>query len=145
MGLIIVTGPPAAGKSTWVVEHARPGDIVIDYDRLAQALTVDGSDTHGHPRHLRNVTSRARSAAIREALNHTDTCDVYVIHSLPSADALARYAEHNARIVTIDPGRDIVLERIRQDYPSTMVAVAERWYTNASHTAQHNTRSSRCW
>ncbi|MGW5259676.1 AAA family ATPase [Microbispora sp. NPDC004025] len=145
MGLIVVSGPPASGKTTWVREHARPGDIVVDYDRLVLALTVDGSDTLDHPRHLRSVASRARSAAIREALQHTQHCDVYVIHSLPPADALARYAEHNAQLITIDPGRDVVLTRIRRERPPTMLAVAERWYASNNHAAQPATVTSRPW
>jgi predicted kinase len=33
--LTVVIGPPAGGKSTWVLERAKPGDIVVDFDRLA--------------------------------------------------------------------------------------------------------------
>jgi predicted kinase len=29
MGLTVVVGPPASGKSTWVLEQAKPGDVVI--------------------------------------------------------------------------------------------------------------------
>lgn len=145
MGLIIISGPPAAGKTTWVRGRAKPGDIVVDYDRIAQALTADGTDARDHPRHLRTVASRARSAAIREALQHTQHCDVYIIHSLPPADALQRYAEHNAQLITIDPGRDVVLTRIRRERPATMVAVAERWYASTNHTAQPATTTSRPW
>jgi hypothetical protein len=32
----LVCGPPAAGKSTYVKQHARPGDIVIDLDSIAR-------------------------------------------------------------------------------------------------------------
>lgn len=39
MTLYLVTGPPAAGKSTWVRKHATHGDITIDYDALATVLT----------------------------------------------------------------------------------------------------------
>lgn len=145
MALIVITGPPAAGKSTWVRQHAKPGDITIDYDRLALALTVDGSDSHDHPRYLRHVASRARSAAIREALRYAGEVDVYVIHSLPAVDVLARYAEHHARVVTVDPGRDVVMERIRRERPRSMVPVAERWYASVSHTVQQDLRSSRQW
>ena len=34
----VVTGPPCAGKSTYIREHAADGDVLVDYDELAQAL-----------------------------------------------------------------------------------------------------------
>jgi hypothetical protein len=145
MGLILVTGPPASGKSTWVRSKAKPGDIVIDYDQLANALTAPGAHPYDHPKVLRNVASRARAAAITEALKHTADVDVYVIHTLPSTEALNRYTEHDAQLITIDPGRDVVMRRIAEQRPPSMRSVAERWYSSFAHTQQPPTRSSRAW
>jgi 5-methylcytosine-specific restriction protein A len=36
--VMLVCGPPAAGKSTYVRDHAVPGDIVIDLDTIARQL-----------------------------------------------------------------------------------------------------------
>ena len=36
----IVYGPPCSGKSTYVREHARRGDIVVDTDRLFAAISM---------------------------------------------------------------------------------------------------------
>ena len=47
MTLYVVTGPPCGGKSTYVREHAKPGDFVIDLDRLALAITSADFQT-GH-------------------------------------------------------------------------------------------------
>lgn len=143
MALIVVTGPPASGKSTWVRAKAKQGDVVIDYDQLATALTASCADSHDHSRAVRAVAFRARSAAITEALKHSTDVDVYVIHSLPSGEMSQRYADHNAQIITIDPGRDVVMARIGEHYPASMVAVVERWYSN--HTAQPAARASRAW
>ncbi|MCT9932434.1 ATP-binding protein [Planotetraspora sp. A-T 1434] len=145
MGLYVITGPPAAGKSTWVRGHAKPGDIVIDYDLLAAALTAPGADLNAHPKVLRDVAYRARAAAVTEALNHTNTVDVYVIHSIPSEHARARYEDHDAHIVEIDPGRDVVMQRIRTMRPHAMVAVAQRWYAHRDHTTSTQAQSSRSW
>lgn len=141
----MVTGPPAGGKSTWVRAHAKPGDIIVDYDLLAAALTAPGADPHNDTRPVKYVTYRARSAAITEALKHVSTVDVYVVHSLPPARVMAKYAEHNARVVTVDPGRDVVMRRISERRPTSMVAVAERWYTHVGHATQTEKRSSRQW
>ncbi len=62
--LTVVIGPPAGGKSTWVMEQAKAGDIVIDFDRLAVALSGPGADPHDHPPYLVAVTQAARTAAI---------------------------------------------------------------------------------
>jgi hypothetical protein len=145
MGLIVVTGPPASGKSTWVRQHAKPGDIVVDWELIARALTPPGADTTSYPRALREVASRARTAATQEALQHADCVDVYIVHAMPTPNALARYAEHDARIVTVDPGRDVVMRRIAETYPASTVAMAERWYASFSHVAQTAQTSSRAW
>jgi hypothetical protein len=152
MALYLVTGPPAAGKSTWVRLHAKHGDIVIDLDLIAGVLTAPGGETHRHPRPVRDVSHRARAAAIKEALKHRLDVDVYIIHSLPPAELRERYGELGAHVVTIDPGRDVVMARIAEQRPSFARAVAERWYAQASqpHTQTDDAvwlpgRSSRAW
>ncbi|MCW2768191.1 MAG: hypothetical protein JWO11_4150, partial [Nocardioides sp.] len=137
--LYVVTGPPAGGKSTWVREHAKPGDVVVDYDLIAGALSAPGADgtPHDHRGAVRDVAFRARSAAIREALRHIADIDVYIIHSLPPADALAKYAEHHAHLVTVDPGRDVVMQRIAEQRPRTARDVAARWYSQAGRGRQY--------
>lgn len=117
--------------------QAKPGDVVVDYDLLAGALSGPHSgDPHRHPEPVRTIAFRARTAAIREALLHVDTTDVYIIHSMPSADALARYTEHHAQLITIDPGRDVVMQRIAEQRPATARAVAARWYNQAGSMRQ---------
>ncbi|MFD9949842.1 hypothetical protein ACFWYW_55765 [Nonomuraea sp. NPDC059023] len=106
----------------------------MDYDLLAGALSGPRQgETHGHPEAVRQVAYRARTAAIREALRHTDKVDVYVIHSMPKPEWLAIYAEHGAEIVTIDPGRDVVMQRIAAERPATARAVAARWYNQTNN------------
>lgn len=154
MGLTIVLGPPAAGKSTWVLARARPGDIVIDFDRLACALTAPGGDPHEHPSVLWGITRKARRAAIDAAVAHRDRVDVYVIHSMPSQERVDDYGRLGARFHVCDPGRDVVLARCRAERPGRMLAVARRWYaepqallpTSGAPTAPPEpVRTSRSW
>ncbi|MFE0101176.1 hypothetical protein [Streptomyces sp. NPDC059009] len=131
MALYVVIGPPAAGKSTWVNERARSGDIVIDYDRIANALTAPGAAPHGHKRPLATVAFRAREGAITEALRHVKTHSVYIIHSVPKPQAMERYARHGAEVITVDPGRAVVEERCRAERPETYMDGVRRWYREA--------------
>ena len=45
-GVCIVCGPPGSGKTTFVPQHMRPGDIVLDMDTIVSALTGSKS---AHP------------------------------------------------------------------------------------------------
>lgn len=126
--LTVIVGPPAGGKSTWVLQRAKPGDIVIDFDRLAVALAGQGGDPHDHTPAVAAVTKAARQAAIDTALKHAGTTDVYVIHSSPGHQRMAQYRAQGAKVVTIDPGKDVVRERCKTERPRRMFAVIDEWY-----------------
>ena len=144
--LIVVTGPPAAGKSSWIKAHAKADDIVIDLDLMALAMAGPGADHHAHSDVLMRVVHRARFAALNEAYQHLDKVDVYVIHTQPSAKARAKYKRLDARIVTVDPGRDIVMARVKAMRQPEMERVVSRWYNSRrgqSHSAMPH--RSRAW
>lgn len=128
MGLHVVIGPPAAGKSTFVRDHAQPGDIRVDFDELANSLTGLAPGNHEHSDIAKSVTKAARSAAVTAALKHVDSVDVWLIHSTPSQATLDGYRKSGAEVHVVDPGRDLVMSRIKQSRPSYMHAVAARWY-----------------
>ncbi|WP_326808168.1 ATP-binding protein [Streptomyces sp. NBC_01775] len=144
--LFVVTGPPAAGKSSWIEAHAKAEDIVIDLDRITFALTGPGAPAWSqHPLHLR-VAHRARYAAIDEACQHLGKLDVYLIHSMPTAKHRARYKRLDARIITVDPGRDIVMQRIKAMRSPAMERVASRWYNQRrAQPRAAMPQSSRTW
>lgn len=145
--MYVVTGPPAAGKSSWITAHAKPGDIVIDLDRIALALAGPGAKPWDHDETLLKVAHRARFAAIDEATLHRDKVDVFVIHTMPSEKATARYKRLEAKIVVVDPGKEIVMQRVRDMRHPGMEAVATRWYTQRRRPTGEATgaQASRTW
>lgn len=136
--IFVITGPPASGKTTWVREHAKPGDITIDFDAIANVLTPPNGQPHKHTPAVQAVTKAARQAAIDTALR-TPEIDVYVIHSSPSAATLARYRDAGAQVVTIDPGQDVVLARCRAERPWQMQQAAKHWYRQQTPRATQQT------
>lgn len=144
MALTVVTGPPAAGKTTYVNAHARPGDIVIDYDRIAEALTTPGASTHDHGRNLKRVAYAARHAAVIEAIHLADRTDVWIIHTNPTPDTMARYEQAGATIIPIDPGRDVVMARIAEQRPAGMERTAQQWYRTHDESSVR-VQGSRAW
>ncbi|MGW1158438.1 AAA family ATPase [Streptomyces sp. NPDC002513] len=144
--LYVITGPPAAGKSTWIDAHAKSTDIVIDLDRITRALTGPGAPAwNQNPLQLR-VAHRARYAAMHEAFELRDQVDVYLIHTMPSRKALAKYKRLDARIVTVDPGRDIVMQRVEAMRDPEMQRVVTRWYNSRpAASAGAMPQASRAW
>lgn len=134
--LYVVTGPPAAGKSTWVTQHARRGDITIDYDAIASVLTPLEPGERQLSAPVAAVTRAARRAAIDMALEYRDEIDVYIIHATPSAGMLRFYQRMNAKIVTVDPGEDVVLARCRDERPWQMGQAAKKWYRSRTDPAE---------
>lgn len=135
MTVYVVTGPPAAGKTTWVREHAKPGDITIDYDTLAQALSPDlPSDPLEQPPHAIATIQAARAAAIDDATMDADTWgqdskyDVYLVHAMPDRQALNRYRKCGFDIITIDPGYHECLRRAQTQRTPRQQAIVQDWY-----------------
>jgi dephospho-CoA kinase len=118
--ITIVTGPPCSGKSTYIRQHAKPGDIVIDMDRLALALTAEDTKPFEYSDKVRKIARAARGAAVREALAIAQGeryLGVYIIHTDPSGDQRMMYRAANARVVEINPGKEVCLERLKSRPP----------------------------
>ncbi|MFF9215617.1 ATP-binding protein [Streptomyces viridosporus] len=149
--LYVITGPPAAGKSSWIAARATARDIVIDLDRITQAFTGPGAPQWNHDPIASKVALRARYAAIDEAVKHIDEVDVYLIHTMPSATWLARYRRLQAQIVTVDPGEQLVRDRVRAMRSPAMERVVTRWYRHYRGSAprqgagEEQAQASRDW
>ncbi|MFD4259967.1 hypothetical protein ACFWR9_20700 [Streptomyces sp. NPDC058534] len=132
--LYVVTGPPAAGKTSYIEGRAKPSDIVIDLDRITRALAGPGAPNWNQDPTLLRVAHKARYAAMFEAFEHRDKTDVYLIHTMPTSKWLARYKRMDATIIAVDPGRSIVMARIEAMRDPEMRRVATRWYRSRPAT-----------
>lgn|GEM_PF-365114 len=111
--LHVITGPPCAGKSTYVREHAQDGDVRVDFDVLAQAL---GSVVaHGSEGHVREAAFKARNAAVNYLLDNADDAEGWIIHSSPAEWQLEAYEKVGAELIALDTDMQTCLERAEQD------------------------------
>lgn len=127
--ITVVTGPPCAGKSTYVAENAQPGDVIVDYDKLATAL--GSPNPHDAPKAIRQCAFDAREAAIERVLDGVDA-DAWIIHTQPKADWLADYKAAGAEVVDLDPGLDECLARAAaNDRPAWTEQAIRDYYKSA--------------
>lgn len=134
--ITIVTGPPAAGKSTLVAASAAPGDVVIDFDAIAVAV---GSPTpHAAKGAVREVAHEMRRAAISRVLSGIDAPS-WIIHSWPSSEQLEAYSSAGALFVEVDPGVEEVLSRAAaENRPDETAAAILAWYEKRGKKAMTN-------
>lgn len=122
--ITVVTGPPCSGKSTYVRTHARPGDVIIDFDTMAQAF---GSPTpHDHSQATRHVTIMARRAAIAAAVTVT-AVDVWIVDCNISRERLTAYQRVGARIVGLDVDKAELHRRAGAERPSLWHRLIDEW------------------
>jgi 5-methylcytosine-specific restriction protein A len=116
--VVLVTGPPCAGKSSYVREHARPGDLVLDQDELGAA---------GMTRALGQVTAMADGTA-------------WVIRCCPGRarrDQLA--AQLRADVVHLQPPERELLARARQRRGvAAQVRAVRRWLADDANGGPGN-------
>ena len=136
----VVTGPPAAGKTTHVREHAQDGDVIIDFDLIANTLAGKEEDNHEHAAHVQTAAKAARQAALDAAIK--TSARVWLIHAMPSDTQRADYEKRGAEIVTIDPGKDVVMQRIKTERPERMAKAAGQWYSNQGKPASKAKRTT---
>lgn len=124
----VVTGPPCSGKSTYIRDHAKPGDIVIDMDRIALAISVEGTEHHGYDDNARALARTMREVAVRAVLAAADVVDSWVIDTRPSGDRRRQYAAVRAKVVTIDPGIEVCLQRALTERPAWVQQTIRDYY-----------------
>ena len=138
MAVGIVRGPAGAGKSQWYEENREPGDLLFDVTALWAALRGLERDASGrYPVRLGNdpalqVALYLRAVAVRFASEQG--IDGWATTSNSTATAVERLRERGAtgRVITIDPGREVVAARLAD--PDTGEVSGEcnralrRWY-----------------
>lgn len=110
--LNVIIGPPCAGKSTYVREHAKPGDVIIDFDAIATAL---GAEKHDARDAVKEAAFKARSAVIAYCVENAEKVDAWIIHTKPTEKQIADYEDAGADFTVIDEPLEVCLERAEAD------------------------------
>ena len=125
--LHIIIGPPCAGKSTYLQDHAKAGDLKVDFDKIARTLGAE--ESHDADGIIKTAAFAARDAIIKVAIENHDA-ESWIIHTQPTDDQMKAYKDAGADIVVLDPGKDECLARAERDKrPQRTIDAINRWYS----------------
>lgn len=129
--VILVCGPPCAGKTTYAKAHAERDDVVLDADAI------------GHAAFNLAVENLRRLGAQRTT---------YVIRCLPGEAQRRDFAEFIGAdsTVLLNPGADVLLARAKKrKNPRQQIQAVNRWlaaeFASASPPEPAPVRTSRAW
>lgn len=115
----IVTGAPCSGKSTYVEEHAKTGDLIVDLDKIAQAF---GGKSREYDGIIKDTAIKARAVAVETA--RTSDAESWI------CDTYGKCAEDDDDVITIDPGKDECIRRAKEDgRPDWTLDLINEWYS----------------
>lgn len=106
MTVTLVAGPPAAGKSSYVAERLRPGELVWDYDTVMAAVT-------GLPMWHRSPSGHRAVMRIRQTVAELRPPVDWWILSAPTRAERDGWREVGARVVVVLAPVDVLIERVR--------------------------------
>lgn len=128
MRILVLCGPPCAGKTTLAHTLAEPGDVVLDYDDIARAL---GSPAlWRHPEPWRTLAEHALQDAVAHAYQTGDTATAYLLRTAPRATQRAALAQRwQATVYLLNPGERECKRRAKRDSrPSGTSRAVSDWY-----------------
>ncbi|MEU1596193.1 hypothetical protein ABZ468_25875 [Streptomyces sp. NPDC005708] len=126
--VVLVAGPPCAGKNRYVAEHADPEDLVLDLDALMDAMSLAGDREWVDV--LVPVVTEARDAALERLLlggHQVRRC--WVISTAPEANKRAHYRKrYGARSVLLWWPEETCLLRAMRERPPQWQGYVRNWF-----------------
>lgn len=112
----VVYGAPCSGKTTWVNDVAESGDLILDIDRLWNAVRADKCGQYDKPNEI-----KSNVFALRDCLLDTIRVrrgkwrNAYIIGGYPLQGERERLADSVGanKIIFIDTPKDVCLERAK--------------------------------
>lgn len=134
--VVLVCGPPASGKTTYIANHAKPGDMVIDLDAYLER--IGGRKWEADQTKVR-LAFNLRDVDIR-SLEYREFGTAWITATAPTAEERTAWAEAlgpKLSVVMLDEPEAVCIARVgadgtRQHAADAMQNVIRKWWAEYS-------------
>ena len=143
MKVYIIYGPPAAGKTTYVRQNKKANDLVVDFDLIKQAITMNRKTENAGKLH--RVAEGIREYLYKEIETRSVECEnAWVIGAFPKAAERQQLAERlNAELIFINTSYSQCISRAMKDDERTdkelQLRIIDKWFLNYEESALYCT------
>lgn len=125
--LTILCGPPCSGKTTYIAQHAKPSDVVIDLDAIASDLKSGYTHWTGQlTSDLLNKCIRVRNAMLGSLERRTQGNAWFIVSAPTTVERDWWKRKMGAEIVLLHPGVDECKRRaIHRGTPQAIKGIDE--------------------
>ena len=126
--IVAVTGPPCAGKSTFIHERAQPGDLVVEFDRINMALSPVGD--HDHHDQVKPFVHAAQTAVLNRLKMASDVERAWLSALAPTNKQRRRYLiNDDTRLLVLMLDPEIAHDRAGwAERPQAWHDLIDDWY-----------------
>jgi 5-methylcytosine-specific restriction endonuclease McrA len=112
--VVLVAGPPGSGKAAYLATMFRPGDLIVDVDRLFVALS--GLEVYQKPGALLTFALEARDAVLRRLAKPSSVGRAWITAGAPTAAERERFERTlSAQVLVLETPAAECLRRIAKD------------------------------
>lgn len=126
----VVYGSPLSGKNTLVSELYKPGDIILDIDRIWQMITLE--DKYIKPNNVRFNVFKLRDELLDQIkTRYGNWNNAYIIGGYPDKYERERLAKKlGAELIYCESTKDECIERVKiNNRPKEWIEYIENWWS----------------
>lgn len=136
--VFVVHGPPASGKTTYVMQHKGDNDVIFDFDKVMSALS--GLPPHQKNKNLISYCTDIRALIIEKALRQPSVDKTWIITTKIGDEMKGQLSDIPVEFIHIDTPKEECLKRIEEDPDRQPVAeelreVVERYFSPEQRSA----------